>query len=497
MTHPYNKNIYPGKIFHWMNDSETESATKQYFQKYYPGNGDLLAEVTRGDKNDINQAIELAKEAYKKWSQTPVVKRSEIIREAVLLMREKKQELAEIVALECGKSKKHALGEVDAAIECGFFFAGEGRRYFGEVLTSAVPNRHVEIIRQSIGVGALITPFNNPAAGVAWKLFPALVCGNAVIIKSHEDTPYVAIWYAKIFKEAGLPAGVISVLQGLGDEVGAPLVSDERVKFVSFTGSVTTGQKILKATAERLAKVSIEAGGKNPFVVCDDADIEKAVSLAVQSAFVDAGQRCAAASRIIIFNEVYDDFKKKFLEKVYTLKAGTSDEDDYGAIINGKRTNQILEAVRKAVKNGAKNLVDADNENFIIDEKYHGGYFLNPVVLENVFVDDEISQNEIFGPVVNLYRVKNLEEAIRLANRSKFKLSSAIHTKNIDRAQEFIERYEGGVVRVNGPTHGSEPHMPFGGTGLSGNGWREPGTKALDFYSDWKQVSIDYDPEKI
>ncbi|MBI2640540.1 MAG: aldehyde dehydrogenase [Candidatus Sungbacteria bacterium] len=485
---------YPKRALNWIDNKEVKPASRKFFAKINPATGKEMAQVARGDKRDVEKAVKSAERAYEGWSQTLVIKRAEILREAVLKIRERKEELAEIVALESGKSKKDALGEVGAAVECGFFFAGEGRRYSGEVLTSAVSNRHVELIRQSIGIGALITPFNNPAAGVAWKLFPALLCGNTVVLKSHEYTPYVAIWYAKIFKEVGLPTGVLSVVQGLGREVGAPLVEDPRVAFVSFTGSVKTGQLIIKATASRLAKVSIEAGGKNPFVVCDDADLEKAAAIAVQAAFVDAGQRCAAASRIIVFDKVYEKFKKLFLGKVAKLKVGTSDNDDFGAIISEKRLQEILKSVRGALKRKAA-LFSGGNR--LIDDAHRAGYFMEPTVLERVSPKDEISCKELFGPVVILYRIKNFEEAVRLANDSDFKLTGAIHTQSIHRAQEFIRRYNAGVVRVNGPTHGSEPHMPFGGVGLSGNGWREPGTKALDFYSEWKQVSIDHDPSTV
>lgn len=482
---------YPKKILHWVENQEAQSSSGVFFKKYNPATGEVLAEVARGTKDDVKKTISSAENVFDNWSRTPVIKRAEILRETVLLLGERKDEIAEIVALESGKPKKIALSEVDAAIECGFFFAGEGRRYFGEVLQSFQPNRSVQMIRQSIGVGLLITPFNNPLAGIAWKTFPSLLCGNTVLMKSHEDTPYVPIWFAKILKEAGLPSGVFSVIQGLGFEVGPPLIEDPRVKFISFTGSLATAQKILKATAERLAKVMIEAGGKNPFVVCDDAELEKAASLAVASAFVDAGQRCAAASRIIVFDSVYEQFKKIFLEKVAKLKIGTSDEDDFGAIINEKRMNQILEMVRGAKSRGATLLFGGYR---LENGKHKNGFFIAPTVLENVSPDDEISQKEIFGPVVNLYRVKDFEEAVKLANYSEFKLAAAVHTRSIHRAQEFIDRCQAGVVRVNGPTHGSEPHMPFGGVGLSGTGWREPGTKALDFYSEWKQVSIDHDP---
>lgn len=482
--------VYPTKVFHWIRDEESASASGQFFEKRDPVTGGVMAEVVRGTAEDVKKAIAAAGEAFPEWSQWPVIKRADLLRDAVFLMRERKEELIDVVAQESGKPRKSAADEVMAAIECGFFFAGEGRRFSGDVLTSAVPNREVKLIRQPVGVGALITPFNSPSAGVAWKLFPALLSGNAVVLKSHELTPYVGIWYAKIFKDTGLPTGVLSVIQGYGAEVGASLVEDRRVSFVSLTGSVATGAVIIKATADRLAKVSVESGGKNPLVVCDDAAMEHAVASAVQAGFVDAGQRCVAASRIIIFDSVYDEFKAKFLEHVSRLNVGIGENDDYGAMISEERMQSVLDAVDEAIKRGATLLTGGKR----IGES---GYFIEPTVLENADPKDAISQKELFGPVVVLYRVKNLEEAIQRVNDSEFGLGSAIHTQNMHRAHEFVSRVRAGVVRVNGPTHGSEPHMPFGGVGLSGNGWREPGEKALDFYSEWKQISIDYDPTLI
>lgn len=475
---------YPRKILHWIQNEEVPPASGQFFAKQNPATGELLTEVSRGNQLDIEAAIKSATKAFDGWSSISVRERANILKKAAVFMREQKANLAEVVALESGKPKKHALGEIDAAAECGLYLCNQLDQFSPESLASSLPNREIKMIRQAIGIGALITPFNNPAAGIAWKTFPALLCGNAVVIKSHELTPYAAVWFGKILKEAGLPAGIFNVVQGFGAETGQPLVEDQRIKFVSFTGSLRTGRLILKATAHRLAKASIEAGGKNPFIVCDDADLEKAVSAAIAGSFVDAGQRCAATSRIIIMAGVYDEFKKLFLQKTPVLKVGVADSDDYGAIISQERMENIMDDVQGAVDRGAVLLTGG--------QRLGGqGYFLTPAVLENISPDDEFSQNEIFGPVATLYRAKDFQEALKLANNSKFKLSSAIHTQNSERAEEFIKKHLTGVVRVNGPTHGSEPHVPFGGVGLSGNGWREPGVKALDFYSDWKQISFD------
>ena len=475
---------YPKLVTHWIGGREVEGDLNYFFDKLNPATGEKLGDVVKGTLDDVNVAIEKSVQAFSAWSRLAVSERSEILKKAVKLIDERKQELAEIVSQECGKSLKDSLGEVNAAVACGSFIANAADSFEPEVLKSNNPSRTVSLVRMPIGVSLLITPFNNPSASVAWKVFPALFCGNTVIIKSHEDTPYVAVWFAKVFKEAGLPDGVLSVIQGAGSDVGSALVADGRVALISFTGSFQTGRLVIKNSADRLAKVSIEAGGKNPFVVCDDANIDWAVNLSVESAFVDGGQRCAAASRVIVFESVYEEFKEKFLTAVSKLKVGVTEDSNYGAIISEKRLNQILGYVDRARERGVKVLTGGQR---VIGQ----GFFVEPTVLEGASLKDEVSCDEIFGPVVNLYKVKNLDEAIDLANATAFGLSGAIHTKDEKSAQKFIAGYRSGVVRVNGPTHGSEPNMPFGGIGLSGNGWREPGLKAFDFYADWRQISID------
>ncbi len=482
---------FPKVVSHWINGKEVDSTHRYLFPKLNPVTGMMLRQVTRGEKNDVSSAITSAVAAHEEWSARSVLDRAKILREVVLLMRDHKEEIAEIVALECGKSLKSARSEVDAVIECGFFFAGEGQRFEGSILPSGQWNRSIQLVRQSVGVGVLITSFNNPLAGIAWKLFPALLCGNTVVVKSHEYAPYTPVWLATIFAKAGLPDGVLSVVHGFGSDVGTALVSDSRVSFISFTGSLKTAQSIVRAAAENGTKVMIETGGKNPFVVCDDANIVYAAACALQGAFVDAGQRCAATSRIIVFDSVYEKFKNTFLALVAEMQIGVADSDYYGAVVSEKRMNEILADVHGAVERGAILLTGGYRT---VDTN---GYFIAPTVLENVSPGDEISYKEIFGPVVALYRVKDLNEAIDLANDSDYKLSGAIHTTNIHRAHEFVNRYRAGVVRVNGTTHGSEPHVPFGGVGISGNGWREPGAKALDFYSEWKQISWDYNSHDV
>lgn len=484
---------YPKKILHFINNEEVAAKSGRFFSKINPDNGRVLAKVARGSKKDIDSAINSAVKAFGAWSQTSVVDRSIFLREATILMQKRREEIAQIAHLETGKSVKDALSETGGAIELGFFMAGEGRRFYGKTTTSAVPDRTAMTIRVPLGICGLIIPANTPIANVVWKAFPALLVGNCAIMKSPEDTPMSALWFARILKEVGLSAGVFNVVHGYGEEAGAPLVEDERVDLVSFTGSVPVGRWIQKTAGARLARVCLELGGKNPMVVCDDCDLEKAASDAVLSAFSNAGQRCASGSRVIIFEGIYEEFKDLMVDKTKNLKMGTADSDDFGPVISGAQLSHMITSIKRSVGAGAKVLVGGSQ---LTDTKHKKGFYMAATILENVDPEWEISKSELFGPITCLYKVKNLIEAISLANNSTFGLTAAIHTKSIHKAEVFKNRVQAGVVSINGPTYGSEPHMPFGGFKNSGTGWREPGTEALDVYSEWKTVYVRHFPEQ-
>lgn len=485
---------YPKKILHWINNQEIPSAKKGFLPKYDPATGEVISQVARGRRADVKKAVASAMAAFNVWSARPIINRADLLRTATQLIQERKKEIDQITAIEAGKLLKEGIGEIGAVIEMGFFVAGEGRRFYGRTTTSAVPNRLAMTLRQPVGVCALITPANNPFAGLAWKVFPALLCGNTAILKPSENTPYTAILFAKILKEVGVPSGVFSVVQGFGDEAGMALVSDPRVDLISFTGSVAAGRIIQRVAGERLAKVCLEMGGKNALIVCDDADLEAAVEAAILSAFSSAGQRCAASSRIIIFNSIYEKFKDLFVQRTKKLKVGLSDKDDFGPLIRERQLNNMMKTLEDAIARGAKVLTGGHR---LSGGKYKKGYYLEPTILENVSPKDEISRQELFGPITILYKVRNLKEAITLNNNSPFGLTAAIHTNNIHRIQVFLEKCRTGLVSVNGLTYGSEPHLPFGGLKNSGTGWREAGTEALDIYSEWKTIYIRYFPEKI
>jgi len=485
------KITYPAKILHFISGKEVSSSN--FFPKVNPATGRIIAQVARGGRREADLALSSARKAFPSWSETSVIDRANILRKATILLDERKIEIAEIVHQETGKSVKDALAEVAGSIELGFFYASEGRRFYGKTTASNMDNRRAMTIRQPIGVALLIVPFNTPLANVAWKSYPALLCGNAVVLKAAGDTPYTAVWFAKILKEAGLPSGVLSVVQGRGEEIGKMLVEDSGIDLISFTGSVATGKYIAAKAADRLVKVSLELGGKNPLVVCDDADLDQSSDAAVVSAFSNAGQRCASASRLIVFQKIYKEFVSLLLDKTRKLKLGTADEDDLGPMINEKQLNHVERILDSAKKKGVRILTGGRRANGKGLEK---GFYLMPTVIEDEMKSD-LLQTELFAPVTSLYRVKDLKEAINLSNQSEFGLTSAIHTASLHRAEEFITRVQAGVVSVNGPTYGSEPHLPFGGLKSSGNGFREPGTEALDFYSDWKTVYIKHDPLHI
>jgi acyl-CoA reductase-like NAD-dependent aldehyde dehydrogenase len=431
-----------------------------------------MANLTVSTGADVDAAVAAARGAQPGWAKRTPVERGALVREIAVALRARREEAAELVAGETGKPLQLAFGEADAAVEMGFFVAGEGRRLYGRTTTSAMPNRTVMATRRPVGVAALIVSFNTPLPNYAWKVFPAVLCGNAALLKPSEHTPQSAAFFVQLCNEV-LPHGVLTLLQG-GAEVGAALVDHHDVDLVSFTGSAETGRWVNERAGRRLAKVCLELGGKNALVVCDDADLDRAVEWALASAFSNAGQRCASASRLIVFDVVYDEFRER-------LVAGARDYES-GPVISEESLERILHAI-----DGAKVAVGGGRAD-------RPGPWLEPTVLEDVDPSADVSCAEVFGPVTILYRVRDLDEAIALANDSPYGLTAAIHTASIHRAMRFADEVEAGVVVVNGGTFGSEPHMGFGGVKQSGTGWREAGVEALDVYTEWKYVNLIADP---
>jgi len=481
----------PRTVPNWIDGEQSEALSGEVFDKLSPHSGGQLYQVSRSGADDVERAIQVAVAAQTDWAALTPVQRGEMLHELAQLMRRYKEDIAAVVALETGMSFSAAMGETGAAIAQGEFMAGEGRRFYGRTTTSATPHKYASIVRQPMGVAGLIIAANTPIANVAWKVFPALICGNAAVLKAAEDTPATAWLFGRIVQEAGLPAGVLNIIQGRGEEAGAPLVANTGVDVVSFTGSTAVGRLVAATAGARLAKISLELGGKNALVVCDDADLENAVDWTLLAAFSNAGQRCAAASRIIVFEAVYDQFRDSLVERTGRLRVGPDDVDDLGPVINENQLNNMLAAVDRAKQAGASIAIGGNR----LEDKAHAkGFYMAPTIIENAHPRDEISVTELFGPITCLYRVRDFAEALHMANASPYGLTAAIHTRSIHRATEFTQKVQAGVAVVNGGTHGSEPHMPFGGLKQSGNGSREPGTEALDVYSELKGIYINSDP---
>jgi aldehyde dehydrogenase (NAD+) len=452
---------------------DAPAGSGESFAKLQPTDGAVLCNVARSGAAEVEGAVTAAWAAQAGWAAVTPVERGRLVRELALALQEVREEAAELVVAETGKSLELALGEADAAVEMGFFVAGEGRRLYGRTTTSSMPNRTVMSVRRPVGVAGLIVSFNTPLPNYAWKVFPAVLCGNTAVLKPSEHTPASAALFGRLCNEI-LPPGVVNVVHGLGGEAGPPLVESPQVDLVSFTGSAATGRWIQEVAGRRLAKVCLELGGKNALLVCDDADLDRAVEWSLASAFSNAGQRCAAASRLVVFDSVYDEFRDRFVERAQGYETGP--------LISEESLERILAALE-----GAHVVIGGER----LDQP---GWWLAPTVVEDVPADAELSCTELFGPVTILYRVRDLDEALAVVNDSPYGLTSAIHTASIHRAMRFADQVQAGVVVVNGGTHGSEPHMGFGGVKQSGTGWREAGVEALDVYSEWKYVNLITDP---
>ena len=479
--------ILTAHIPNWINGEETQPVSEAWLHKCNPHSGELLCFVADSSAEDVQQAIAAAGNAFPRWSELTPVRRGQVLADIVATMKRRADEMARCIAVETGKPPQDAMGEMEGAILQAEYFAGEGMRLYGRTLTSGMSGKYSHTMRQPRGIAGLIVPANTPIANIVWKTFPALICGNTAVLKAAEDSPCIANLFALLTAEVGLPKGVFNVVHGRGRPAGAALVEDPRVSVISFTGSTEVGRWIAEVGGRRLARVSLELGGKNPFVVCDDADLDQAVHWASLSGFSNAGQRCAAGSRILVFKGAYDTFRDRFVVKTKRLKLGVDAGCDLGPVINRRRQQSILSAIERAKVEGGIVLCGGAAPT---EPGLTKGYYVQPTVIEGLDQSAEISCREVFGPVVTLHAVEGLEDALRLANATEYGLTAAIHTRNVDRAMWFAQRVKAGVANVNLGTFGSEPHMPFGGFGASGNGAREPGVEALDVYSELKNISF-------
>ena len=472
--------MIPAEVPNLVAGEDRPAADGRWLEKTRPADGASLCRITRSGRADASAAVDAACDAQPDWGSRTHVERGDVVRAIAELLRERSDEASEIVAAETGKPLALARGETGAAIEMGFFVAGEGRRSYGRTTTASMPHRTVLTLRRPVGVAALLISFNTPLPNVAWKAFPSILCGNASVLKPSEHAPLSAWWMGRLCLEAGLPPGVLNVVHGLGPEAGLPLVEDPRVDLVSFTGSAGTGRVVAEAAGRRLAKTCLEMGGKNALVVCDDADLGRAVEWILVSAFSNAGQRCAAASRVVAFDGIYEELRTRLLARIDAL-------DHPGPVISEASMERILTAVGRARDEGAVVLRGGGRVGTV-------GWHVAPTLVEGASADAPLSCEELFGPVAALYRVGGLDEALTLVNASPYGLTAAIHTASVHRAMRFAEQVEAGVVVVNAGTHGSEPHMGFGGVKQSGTGWKEAGVEALDVYSEARYVNLVVDP---
>jgi len=447
----------------------------------------VLGSLQASDAADVDAAVEAARAAFPSWRKTPAPARGEICLKAGILLEQRKEDLARLMTQEMGKVLKETRGDVQEAIDMAKYAAGLGRRPFGETVPSELRNKWCMTTREPLGVVACITPWNFPLAIPAWKIFPALMAGNTVVFKPASDTPIMGIKLVEILEEAGLPGGVLNLVTGSGAEVGDPLVRDPRVAGVSFTGSTAAGRQIAELSGRNLKRLGLELGGKNAIVVLDDADVPLAVEGALWAAFGTAGQRCTAASRLIVERRVQRDFVDQLAERANKLKVGDGlqPDTDMGPVINEGALKKVHEYTEIGKREGARLVTGGEPAG-------DGGWFYRPTIFAEGRKDMRMAQEEIFGPSTLVMPVSNLDEALEVANSTQYGLSMSIYTNDLTKAFRAIGELQSGIVYVNAPTIGAEIQLPFGGVKNTGNGHREAGTVALDEFTEWKTVYIDF-----
>ena len=472
-----------------------ESVTGKTYPVHNPAHTDqVVGEFQTSGAEDTLTAVAAAKEGLVTWTNTPAPARANIIYKALEILGRRAEELAETITIEEGKPISDARGEVKRAMAIMEYAAGEGRRMFGYTTPSELPDTVAYTVRRPLGVVGIITPWNFPLAIPAWKIAPALICGNALVFKPASATPLSAVKLMEIFEEAGLPAGVLNLVTGPGGQVGTALVESPDVKGISFTGSTEIGTELYSESAKRLKKVQAEMGGKNAVIVLSDADMDKAMNGIVQGAFGSTGQRCTATSRVIVEEDVYDRFMTELIERTSKLIIGDGLDAsmDIAPLASQNQKDKVLEYIGIGTEEGAELAFGGRN---MTGGEFDEGYYVEPTVFTGVTPDMRIAQEEIFGPVLTVFKAKDLKEAIGIANSVEFGLSSSVYTKDITKAYEYINTVETGMVHVNASTLGGEVHLPFGGLNSSGVGQREQGTAAVDFFSEVITVYIDHSPE--
>jgi aldehyde dehydrogenase (NAD+) len=468
------------------------AASGRTFENRNPADsGDLVGRFADSGPEDVEAAVHAAREAFPRWRDTPAPKRGEILFRAAELLVKRKEAFARDMTREMGKILDETRGDVQEAIDMTYYMAGEGRRQFGQTTPSELPEKFQMSVRMPVGVAGLVTPWNFPMAIPSWKMMPALILGNTVVIKPATDTPLSVVNLLHVLEDAGLPNGVVNMVTGSGAAVGEPLARHPSVSIVSFTGSTAVGRSVSEACAPSFKHCHLEMGGKNIIIVMDDAALDLAVDGAIWGGFGTTGQRCTAASRVAVHKDVYKEFTDRFVSRTRALKVGNGIEErtDMGPCINSKQLETVERYVKIGQGEGARLLCGGHR---LSADPHAQGFFHEPTVFGDCAASMRICREEIFGPVVSVMPVDSLEHAIEIGNAVEYGLSAAIYTQNIKNAFTAMREMYTGIFYVNAPTIGAETHLPFGGTKNTGNGHREACVQALDVFSEWKSIYIDY-----
>ena len=462
------------------------------FENRNPANwSEVIGTFPNSSPEDVDEAVKSAREGFLAWRKVPVPRRGEILKKVGDIMAERKEELAEGMTREMGKILDETRGDVQEGIDTAYYSAGEGRRLFGRTVPSELPDKFAMSVRRPVGVAAVVTPWNFPMAIPTWKIFPALLCGNAVVFKPASDTPLTATNLVEILLEAGVEAKALNLVHGSGSGVGLPLINHPGVDLISFTGSTAVGREISRIGGGGLKRVSLELGGKNAQVVLSDADLDLALEGVLWGAFGTAGQRCTATSRLILQKGIHDRFLDRLVKRAEGLKLGSGLDPavNMGPLINEGQRNIVHDYVEIGKKEGARLVTGGSPAD---KGKLASGWFYKPTIFADVTRDMRIAREEIFGPVLSVLEVKDFEEAVDVLNDTAYGLSSSIYTRDINAAFRAIEGFEAGITYINGPTIGAEAHLPFGGVKETGNGHREGGWTVYEFFSEIKTVYVDY-----
>jgi len=468
-----------------------DAAGGETFETISPATGETLGVFPRSSAEDVDRAVAAAKSAWEEWRLVPAPERGQVLYRFANLLIDQKDDLTDLMTREMGKVKAEAGGDVQEAIDMSLYMAGEGRRLFGQTTPSELRDKFNMSVRAPIGVVGVITPWNFPIAIPSWKIAPALVCGNTIVFKPATDTPLLGERFVELLVEAGLPDGVINIVHGGGGAVGDRLVRHPDVRVITLTGSRETGVEVMRNAAEGLKHIHLELGGKNAIIVLDDADLDLAVEGIVWSAFGTSGQRCTAASRVIVQESVYEEVQSRLVAAAERLRLGVGwdDDTDVGPVINRPSLEKIHSYTEIGKGEGAKLLTGGE---VATGNGLDKGFYYTPTIFGDVDPQMRIAQEEIFGPTTALIRVEDFDEAIRVSNGIKFGLSSSIFTRDVNKAFRAMRDLQAGITYINAGTIGAEVHLPFGGTKDTGNGHREAGQAALDVFTEWKSIYVDY-----